>query len=371
MPGGRSRGPARTTTGRSSTSVPASIRGRSCVPAVWRRGRSITFPPELPALCRMFGGGRSPYLDLSDGFEAYVASRRERSDVRNALGKTARKLAREIGPVRFVLESDATELLALLIEWKRRQYAETGVRDVLADAGSRELLERMHAVARTGVRRALSALYAGDEVAALQFGVRSARVWHCWFPAYNRDLAGTRPGSCSSWSWLGPRLPSASVRSISARATPRTSSRSRPARTSSWKVASVRVPSRRSPRGRESARRALRHAGMHRAVRRAMRSIRARRRAALTAPLHGQSHRLRTIGRATRVCGPHRGAVAPPAVSARRLEREERSAGPPGRSTPVRPRSLPGSPAGGRARTPRAAQPRSLAAAAFVTLPYG
>jgi CelD/BcsL family acetyltransferase involved in cellulose biosynthesis len=165
---------------------------RACRLATWSFDH---LPAPLPGFVpHSFGRGRSPYLDLSDGFEPYLASRRKRSDVRDTLGKTARKLARDVGPVRFVPESDATDLLALLVEWKRRQYAETGVRDVLGDTESRELLERMHAVRGPDFAGALSVLYAGDVVAAMQFGVRSARVWHCWFPAYNRELSRYSPG---------------------------------------------------------------------------------------------------------------------------------------------------------------------------------
>jgi CelD/BcsL family acetyltransferase involved in cellulose biosynthesis len=152
-------------------------------------------PIELTAFAPYaFGQGRSPYLDLSDGFEPYVYSRRAHSDVRDTLGKTARRLAREVGPVRFVPESDAADLLAQLLEWKRRQYAETGVRDTLADAGSRELLGQVHAMGGAGFAGALSVLYAGDVVVALQFGLRSGSVWHCWFPAYNRELRRYSPG---------------------------------------------------------------------------------------------------------------------------------------------------------------------------------
>ena len=31
----------------------------------------------------------------------------------------------------------------------------------------------------------LSALYAGNELAAVHFGMRSSTVWHYWFPTYN------------------------------------------------------------------------------------------------------------------------------------------------------------------------------------------
>jgi CelD/BcsL family acetyltransferase involved in cellulose biosynthesis len=141
----------------------------------------------------VFGQGRSPYLDLSEGFEPYLARRRARSDVRGALRK-ARKLAREVGPLRFVPESDDPDLLAQTVNWKRRQYMETGVRDVLADAGGRDLLAHVHAARGPEFAGVLSVLHAGDVVAGLHLGLRSGGVWHSWFPVYNPDLERYSPG---------------------------------------------------------------------------------------------------------------------------------------------------------------------------------
>ena len=153
---------------------------------------------HLPAALEGFrphasGEAASPYLDLSQGFEAYLEGRRTRTEVREAMRK-ARKLERELGPVRFVPEDD-TVLLETLVEWKRRQYAESGVRDVLGDSESRELLRRVLETRANGqFAGTLSALYAGEDVAALLLGVRSGGVWHSWFPVFNIELSRYSPG---------------------------------------------------------------------------------------------------------------------------------------------------------------------------------
>ena len=41
----------------------------------------------------------------------------------------------------------------------------------------------------------LSLLYAGDRLVAAQFGMRCESVYHCWFPAYNPEMAYYSPGS--------------------------------------------------------------------------------------------------------------------------------------------------------------------------------
>jgi CelD/BcsL family acetyltransferase involved in cellulose biosynthesis len=142
---------------------------------------------HLPAALAAFqpyvlGQGRSPRIDLEQGSEA--AS----SEIRAAARK-ARKLGREIGPLRFVASTEEAELFDLLVAWKRRQYAHTGVRDVLADDRSRALLR--HALESQGM---LSVLYAGDQVAGIHLGLRAGGVWHSWFPAYNPALHRYSPG---------------------------------------------------------------------------------------------------------------------------------------------------------------------------------
>jgi CelD/BcsL family acetyltransferase involved in cellulose biosynthesis len=151
-------------------------------------------PAGMPGFAPyVFGHGRSPRLDLSGGFEPYLDSRRSRPDIRGALRK-GRKLAREVGPLRLVAASDSADLLAQTIEWKRAQYAATGVRDVLADPGARELLRHVHSAASPDFAGALSVLYAGDVVAALHLGLRSGPVWHSWFPVYDPELGRYSPG---------------------------------------------------------------------------------------------------------------------------------------------------------------------------------
>lgn len=164
---------------------------RACRLAAWSFDH---VPAGLAAFAPYASGhGSSPCLDLTDGFEPYLEARRAGSDIRGALRK-ARKLAREVGPLRLVPGSDAPDLFDQMVEWKRLQYAETGVRDVLADAPSRELLRQVHVSRGPEFAGDLSVLYAGDVVAGLHLGLRSGSVWHSWFPAYNPELHRYSPG---------------------------------------------------------------------------------------------------------------------------------------------------------------------------------
>jgi CelD/BcsL family acetyltransferase involved in cellulose biosynthesis len=220
-----------------------------------------------------FADARSPSVDLSGGFEAYLAGRRRRSDVRGAL-RRARKLAREVGPMRFVAHTDAPELFAQTIEWKRRQYAATGVRDVLGDAG-RELVAHVYAARSAGFACVLSTLYAGDVVAGLHLALRSGPVWHSWFPAFNPDLRQYSPGLVLMLE-LARAAPALGIREIDlgkgdARYKQALATGSVPLLEGSVGAGTLSAL---PVRAHASARRVLRAAGVHRAVRRALRRAR-------------------------------------------------------------------------------------------------
>lgn len=241
---------------------------RACGLSAW----SFDHLPAVltPFAVHAFAGGRSPYLDLADGFEPYLAARRRHSDIRGALRKM-RKLAREVGPLRMVAESDDPELLAHAIAWKRRQYAATGVRDVLADAGARDLLAHVHAARGAAFGGVLSVLYAGDVVAGLHLGLRSGTVWHSWFPTYNADLQQYSPGLVLMLE-LARAAPELGIREIDlgkgeARYKHALATGSVPlceGAVGSGPLTTL------AARAQNSARRALRAAGVHRAVRRAL-----------------------------------------------------------------------------------------------------
>lgn len=245
---------------------------RGCGLATWSFDH---LPAGLAAFAPyVFGRGLSPYLNLSTGFDAYLAERRAGSDVSAALRKT-RKLEREVGTLSFVPESDASDLFARLLQWKRLQYAETGVRDVLADAGSRELLGHLHTTGSAEFSGALSVLYAGDVIAALHFGLRSGSVWHSWFPAYNRELSRYSPGLVLLLE-LAKAAPRLGVREVDLgkgearykEALANGSLELHEGCVGAQALSTLPV------RVRTSARRALRRAGVHRAARRALHRIR-------------------------------------------------------------------------------------------------
>ncbi|MBI3466082.1 MAG: GNAT family N-acetyltransferase [Planctomycetes bacterium] len=137
----------------------------------------------------------SPYMDLSEGFDAYKTRRCKRTsdELTQALRK-ARKVQREIGPIRFEPYSTDSDVLKTLIGWKVEQYRRLQVFNYLGPEWVVELLKRLVALSEDAFRGMLSALYIGDHLAAVHFGLRSHGVLHSWVTTYDVSLSKYSPG---------------------------------------------------------------------------------------------------------------------------------------------------------------------------------
>lgn len=136
----------------------------------------------------------SPIMDLSEGFEPYLADLRQGSNRLRNISRKQRKLAREVGDLRFVFDSDQSDLLHKVMSWKSAQYLRTGWADRFARPWIVELLEQLLDTRTDSFSGVLSVLYAGDKPVAGHFGIRSNAVLAHWFPAYDTDFGDYSPG---------------------------------------------------------------------------------------------------------------------------------------------------------------------------------
>ncbi|SCK19790.1 Acetyltransferase involved in cellulose biosynthesis, CelD/BcsL family [Streptomyces sp. LamerLS-316] len=134
-------------------------------------------------------------IDVGDGYAAYERTLRAQAPkfLRTTLAKE-RKLGRDAGEVRFVLDERDPEALGTLMAWKSAQYRRTGRRDRFAKEWIRGLAEFLFHTGAPGCSGLLSVLYAGDRPVAAHFGLRSRTVLSCWFPAYDPAFAKFSPG---------------------------------------------------------------------------------------------------------------------------------------------------------------------------------
>lgn len=135
----------------------------------------------------------SPLVDLTHGFERYL-SKQVSKNLLKSTGRSARKLEREVGELRFVGHDANHSLVDLLVRWKRDQYARTGVLDVLASPDSRNLLHLLLDRQDDTFTAVLSVLHAGDRPVAVHLGLRTATALAYWLPSYEPCCSRYSPG---------------------------------------------------------------------------------------------------------------------------------------------------------------------------------
>jgi CelD/BcsL family acetyltransferase involved in cellulose biosynthesis len=171
--------------------VPALLRG--CGLRVYDFDHLILDQPQFARFHSAFDV--SPVMDMTGGFDAYAERLRATgSKVVKKVRQQERRIEREIGALRFEPNVTDPAVLDSMMRWKSQQYLDTGSQDRFAERWNVELMQRIHAAQEPGFQGMLSALYAGDKLAAVSMSMRSHHVFHYWFPTYDRELASYSPG---------------------------------------------------------------------------------------------------------------------------------------------------------------------------------
>jgi CelD/BcsL family acetyltransferase involved in cellulose biosynthesis len=137
----------------------------------------------------------SAVIQLERGFDAYAARIRARgSKLLKKVAACRRRIERDIGPLRLEPHSSMPQSLAWLETRKSAQYLRTGLPDKFQVPCTRNLLANLHQTHTPQFAGMLSLLWAGDRIIAAHFGLRSPRVLHYWFPAYECAFRQYSPG---------------------------------------------------------------------------------------------------------------------------------------------------------------------------------
>jgi CelD/BcsL family acetyltransferase involved in cellulose biosynthesis len=165
---------------------------RMCHLRAWYFDHLPACHPSIDA--HTWGNVCSPYIDLADGFVPYQSQVHQRGRTIEQIHRKARKLAREVGPLRFDLHTSDERVFTVLLQWKNEQFRRTGGLEVLSLPWVSALLERIRSYSSNRMQGVVSALWAGDQLAAVHLGLRFRHVLHLWFPTYNRALEHHSPG---------------------------------------------------------------------------------------------------------------------------------------------------------------------------------
>src|SRR4051794_11094822 len=144
-----------------------------------------------PYVCRQVD---SPYIDLSKGLDEYISQRTNGTRIMAEYRHDARKLVREFGPLRFEAHVADRAIVATLLAWKSAHLRQMQVPNILDYSWVRNLLDTILENQSSDFSAVMSVIYAGDAVAAINFGMRTSTVLHLWFQAYNVELARYSPG---------------------------------------------------------------------------------------------------------------------------------------------------------------------------------
>jgi CelD/BcsL family acetyltransferase involved in cellulose biosynthesis len=163
---------------------------RRCKLDVWEFRRLIA--TQWSGVGRHVSRARqSPIISLPRGYDDYATEHRRTV---KKIGAQRTRLGREMGSVRFEPRSSNHGALELLLEWKSAQYRRTGRWDRLSEPWVVALLEDLFHNPSDGCVGVLSALHAGDRVAALHFGLQTDSTLSYWFPAYDPAASRYSPG---------------------------------------------------------------------------------------------------------------------------------------------------------------------------------
>jgi CelD/BcsL family acetyltransferase involved in cellulose biosynthesis len=163
---------------------------RACDLSSWHYTHLVTAQPKF--IQHSWKLAESPYADLSRGFDEYRSTLSARTP--SELRRKRNRMEREAGAVRFEPRVDEPQMLAILCDWKQQQYRRTARLDVLSYPWVRALLEKIAARRTDDFTGMVSALHAGDKVAAVSYVLRSGHVMHYWFAAYDPRFARYSPG---------------------------------------------------------------------------------------------------------------------------------------------------------------------------------
>ena len=135
----------------------------------------------------------SPYIDWSTvpSYEAWETMVAARGGVKSGdSARQLRRIARDLGDVKFVLDDQRPEVFDAIVKWKSAQYVSTGVGDMFARPDNVEFFHRL----RTAGLLRVSSFSAGPHLLAAHFGSSHDRRLTWWIPAYDTEYRKYSPG---------------------------------------------------------------------------------------------------------------------------------------------------------------------------------
>ena len=134
-------------------------------------------------------------IDLTGGHAAFLERMRAKgSDLISQTAMKGRRLARDLGPLRFVADERDPAFIDIVLEWRERQYPDARIIDGMERADTRDLLAALHGNRSAFFAGRLSLLYAGERLVAGHFGAASPAVVTYGYMGLDDALSKHSPG---------------------------------------------------------------------------------------------------------------------------------------------------------------------------------
>ncbi|WP_323762957.1 GNAT family N-acetyltransferase [Maricaulis sp.] len=130
----------------------------------------------------------------ADGAEFLADRRVHHKDHFKKMARRHRAAERDLGPVRVTLGDPDGKAFAALSAWKQTQYRDTGKLNVFGIDWVQRVLGDLRQREGEAFSGLTAALWFGDRLAAVEFGLVAGDVYHSWFPAYDPELSRYSPG---------------------------------------------------------------------------------------------------------------------------------------------------------------------------------
>jgi CelD/BcsL family acetyltransferase involved in cellulose biosynthesis len=152
-------------------------------------GDQAAFAPHLR------GSDNSWIVDVSNGYDAWAAGRREAGvGIIKDLDKKGRKAEREVCAPTFAAFSRSRGDFDQLLHWKREQLLATGQTDLFAHRWVMRLVRELFESRDPDFGGVLFTLHFDGELAAAHFHLRGRRTIHGWLIAHNPKFERWSPG---------------------------------------------------------------------------------------------------------------------------------------------------------------------------------
>ena len=133
-------------------------------------------------------------IDLSDGWDAYIAWAKQHSSTIKRQPQKSRAM-QSLGDIRFEFDCVDESAMNHLIALKRAKYQRSRTFDILGVKWASELLKDIQHVSQSGFQGLLSVIWKDDEMIAAHFGMISGNVLHYWFPTFDNRYHKYSPGT--------------------------------------------------------------------------------------------------------------------------------------------------------------------------------